>query len=213
MFSFPSRHSGFTLLELIVSIALLSLIIVVITTAFLRFFEVNKRLTAERTLQQETQYVMERIAYLAKLGTLDYTGYKNGLHGAIPTTTKGVIDQLALTQHTAFPGISSLVVFTSPDPDSAKPELQCTSCVRIQEQLGTGTTPTTLHSSNIWFRDVHFRITPPIDPNDTSTTSPQRVLQPLLHIELTAENKQVRPPIITTLRTSVSLRNYSYGAQ
>ncbi len=70
-----AQRAGFTLLEMVVAVALFAIVILIVTNIFLIATKSHRRVMETQKLQSDARFAMETIAREVRMGTIDYDYY------------------------------------------------------------------------------------------------------------------------------------------
>lgn len=74
----PNRQSGFTLVEILVAVAIFMLAMLIATSVFMVATMHQRQTAAGQALQSDIRYALESVVRDVKYGTIDYDFYSNG---------------------------------------------------------------------------------------------------------------------------------------
>lgn len=103
------KRSGFTLIEVLVAMSIFGLIVALASMSFTNIFRQNARLNAQRHLQEDSNYLMEKIVKEVRNGSVDFASHhiaNNFVGGGAlncPTDTVCYQSYLALHNDTDSP--------------------------------------------------------------------------------------------------------------
>jgi prepilin-type N-terminal cleavage/methylation domain-containing protein len=187
-------HSGMTLIEIIVTIAILVIALTIIGSLLVSIIKAQTRTNASRTVQQEARNVMETIAREAKLvdGSDQYSALIINNVGEDRDTQRNSGNQLHLTK-----GNNDEKVFQLKN-----------NAVRVD---GNNITSDQVNVTELTFKTSNESY---YDPSDYDPANPTDYswlpdIQPFVSIILTLQSKRV-PEVEVTLKTTVSSRDYKY---
>lgn len=189
------NKKGFTLVEMMVVLAIFSIATVVIVDIFMTASRAQRRTLAIQKIQTDAQYSLEAMAREIRMDSIDYawSGYVGGIN--IPD------EELALRD-----ADDNSIIFKK---DSANCPTGTTNCLAVS--LNGGTTWASITSKGINVEDLKFYIDPPVDPfkvNAGYTYDSDH--QPRVTIVLVTKGVGGRPDEQKTvyLQTTVSNRIY-----
>lgn len=142
------NKKGFTLVEMMVVLAIFSVATVVVVDIFMMASKAQRRTLAVEKIQADARYSMEAVAREIKMDSIDYdwSGYAGGI--AVPE------DELALRD-----ADDNLIIFKKSLDDCP---LGTTSCLVVS--LDGGLTWASITSKGVNVEDLKFYIDPLVDP-------------------------------------------------
>lgn len=185
---------GFTLVEMLIVLAIFSVVTVVIVDIFMMASKAQRRTLAVQKIQSDAQYSLEAMAREIRMDMIDYD-YYGGTITAAPSPILALRDQ-----------DDNQIIFKK-DSDNCPPA--GTSCLIVS--IDGGTTWESITSQGINVLDLKFYISPDVDPFVMNTGYTYDAnMQPRVTIVLTTKGFLGRPEEQQTvsLQTTVSNRIY-----
>ncbi len=188
------NQQGFTLMEIVVGLALFGVALIALTDIYLLSQTTQNKLVGETRIQADARFVMEVLAREIRMSLIDYTAID-------PTDFSPALDYLPLVD----PAGNRLVFMTTSSPAICEPGT--TSCLAVK-QNDSAWASVTPRGVNVLRSD--FYIYPDADPyaivNDRFTASST----PRVTIILVSENitNKQSEKNIQNLQTTVSSRVY-----
>ena len=186
---------GFTLIEMIVVLAIFSVATVVIVDIFMMASRSQRRTLTVQKIQSEARFSMEAIAREARMDMIDYAFY-GGTINEIPTSILALRDQ-----------DDNQIIFKKSSEDCPSGTDQC-----LVVSIDGGANWASITSKGVRVVSLNFYIAPTVDPFllnvDDGTYASDN--QPRVTIVLSVEGVGVRSEEQTTvnLQTTVSNRIY-----
>lgn len=186
---------GFTLIEMIVVLAIFSVATVVIVDIFMMASRAQRRTLTVQKIQSDARFSMEAIAREARMDMIDYAYYGETI-SEIPTTVLALRDQ-----------DDNQIILKKSDEDCPSGTDQC-----LVVSIDGGTNWASITSRGVRVVSLNFYIAPLVDPFKLNAENGTYASdnQPRVTVVLSVEGVGVRPEEQTTvnLQTTVSNRIY-----
>lgn len=187
------NNNGFTLIEMIVAVAIFSTVSVMISQLFIMSNRAQRKAGAIQKVQSDSRVMMTQITDRIRSGIIDYDAYAVSISN--PTKTLMLIDengQEVIIQKSALDFASTVC----PSPES-------TPCLEISEDAGA--TFYSMTSKNFKVNSVQFYVAPPVTPESGGPD-----LQPRVTFVIGIQSSSSDPSRQATayVQTTVSSRVY-----
>ena len=191
--------NGFTLMEMLVSLALFSVVVTISTDLFFTFQRVSRKTESFEHLVSDARLIIEQIAREVREGTIHYSAYPT-LPLNTPQTTLKILDSSAVPVEFAF---------NASCPDNS--EFPCLTIAR-------GGSPERLSGVDTRVINAQFFISPTLDPFNFSADTGNYLAdsQPRVTVALSLDNGKdagdpnyIRYDVQTTISSRV-YRRYPY---
>lgn len=207
---YKQSNAGFTLMEIIVVIAVFSITVVVAVDLFIEYTKLQKRASAEQTLGSDARFITESVSRQFRLGTIDYGFY------ADPDDDPFTDDDIVIgSTPVKDPSGNSILAIVDQGGDRLRYRFQETAGVgRVelssdQGQNWTAVTPTSIDVERIDFylapTTDPFTLLDPVPPSGSKYSSNE---QPRLTIVLQTKSLSEKPPVVANFQTTVASRLY-----
>lgn len=222
------RQAGYTLLELIVAMAIFMVVLITATASFVSVTTSSNKAAAQRTVQQDVRYNLEDIARQTRASAIDYAFYKSpdvstdarcSLDGhnmlallyneADPATNAPITRRLIFYWDTSSPQQPKIVKYVENDSTVIP------SCSNVLS--GTNGTVTNLTADpKVRVSNAKFFVSPTADPYDASAAADVKNTHPRVTVLITAETGQQNSGSVVTqskvnsmtVQTTISMRAY-----
>lgn len=144
-----TNKSGFTLIELLVSTSLFAILVLLAAGTFIYILKSQRNLAAQGTVQQDGQFVVEKMVKVIRRGIVDYDYYSDNsidLSNAVNVLALQVPEILYRAENNI-----------------------------LQQSINGGTDWFDLTSSSVDINRLDFFIVPVVDPNDSGDFLQPRV--------------------------------------
>ncbi len=197
---------GFTFMEMIVVVALFSILITATSDIFMRAQRTQRKTTAQQRLQDDARYLMQKIASEFQAGSLDYGVYAHGQDCDVGQSSAiKSVDGNALLVFRRFDG-THLYIQQSND---ACVDAQSTPCLALSDD---GVSWSAASSKGVKIESLQFFISPDKDPFTycEATNAYLRDVQPRVTVVVTASATTVgvKDPAHLSIQTTISSREY-----
>lgn len=190
-------HRGISLMELVVVVAVFSLVMVIAMDLYFAAHKSERKIVAIQKVQSDARYSMEAIAREVRVEKIDYSYYSDG-----QLTAQPFVDVLALRDEDNKPVIFKKMVDTIAGCTATLP------CLGVK--IGDDGDWQRMTPKNIAVDKLDFYISPTADPFDASATIKE---QPRVTIVFgshnIAPNSSPEDQKNLILQTTASSRNYS----
>jgi prepilin-type N-terminal cleavage/methylation domain-containing protein len=194
-FRFLNHQAGFTLVEMLVVLALFSITTTVIVDIFMTATRAQRKTLAAQKIQSDARFSMEAMAREARMDMIDYA-YYGGTISEIPTTVLALRDQ-----------DDNQIIFKKSNENCPTGIDQC-----LVVSIDGGNSWASITSGGIKVTSLNFYIAPTVDPFllDTESGTYASDISPRVTITLTVEGVGTRPEEqkVISLQTTVSSRIY-----
>lgn len=197
---------GFTFMEMIIVVALFSVLTMATSDIFMRTVTTQRKTAALQRLQDDVRYLTQKVTAELQAGSLEYSAYENARECNAGTASSiKPVQGNAILAIRRFDG-THLYITKS---DSVCVNEQSTPCLAISED---GTTWTSASSRNVTIDSLLFYISPDKDPfiYCDSSSAYLRNSQPRVTINVTASASVTagKEPVHLSLQTTIASREY-----
>lgn len=192
-----TQQRGFTLVEMMVSVAIFATASVIITDLFLSFNRTQRRTESSQAIQGDARVMLATLTDKIRSGVIDYAAYSGPVTS--PDTELRVIGN---------DGLSYVVRRSDTDfANTTCPTAQSTPCLEISNDGGT--TFSAMTSARLKVIGVQFYVDPPESPLEESSPGVYAYdIQPrvTMVIGLQGTSSQAAEQGTTFLQTTISTR-------
>lgn len=203
--------AGFTLMEIIIVVAIFSITVVVAIDLFLTYTKLQKRASVEQTLGSDARFITESVARQFRLGTIDYNYYADP--DGDPFTSDAIAIGATPVKDTSGNSILAIV-----DQGGGKLRYRfqqdANGVGRIELCSDTCASWATITPNTIDVDRVDFYLAPSRNPFQLIDPIPQvgskyySNEQPRLTIVLQTTSLDEKPPVVTNFQTTIVSRLY-----
>lgn len=200
-------QSGFTLMEIIIVVAVFSITVVLAVDLFLAYTKLQKRAATEQSIGADARFVTESIVRQMRLGTIDYDYYADPDNDPFTADDISLLDAdmpLAILALIDQGGGGLLYRLTVDGNSSGRIEL---STNRGEDWLAI--TPSSIDVERMDFyvspSKNPFQLKDPIPETGSKYESDQ---QPRVTIVIETKSVNEQPPVTTRLQTTATSRLY-----
>lgn len=187
------HKKGFTLIEMLVVLAVFSIVTIIIVDIFMMASRAQRRTLAIQKIQSDARYSMEAMAREIKMDMIDYDFY-GGIISEIPTSVLALRD-----------ADDNSIIFKKNTENCPTPATNC-----LVVSLDGGATWESITAKGISVEDLKFYIYPQKDPFKLVGSTYEAHNQPLVTIVLVTKgvSGRVEEQQTVYLQTTVSNRIY-----
>jgi prepilin-type N-terminal cleavage/methylation domain-containing protein len=192
-----NNELGFTLMEIVVGLAVFSIALISLTDIFLLSQRTQNKLVGETRIQADARFVMEVLAREIRMNTINYEAVDSG----------DLADPLILPYLPLKDLEGNTLMFIATSSDSGICEAGATNCLAVKRNNSAWASITPRGVNVI---SAKFYIYPATDPFSTADNNFGPASQPRVTIVMTSENINTRAGENNTqyLQTTVSSRVY-----
>ena len=188
-----NSKAGFTLMEMLVALALFSVVVTIGSDLYLTFQKTTRRTEAIQEVLTDSRFIVERMVREIREGTIDYPAYENGISGT---------ESALYLRNSA--GERILFAHYDCDRDGAR------ECIALRINGGQSEA---LTSRRVRVQNVAFLITPAEDPFEFEAGSGQYAsdIQPRVTLVVSIDNNlpsDNREYVQYAIQTTASSRVY-----
>lgn len=185
------NKKGFTYIELIIVIAIFSIITVIVGTTFILFTRAQTKTSVREKLVADGRYIMEAMIRAVRTGEVNYDAYTSPIINPV--------DYLNLLDTNNQPINFQLIKGDCP--------IGITDCLFMENYQGGGI----VSGADINIDDIQFYILPnknPFEVGNDGAYLDNHQPEVLILLTISAKAKQGADPIRLTLQTTVSSKRY-----
>ncbi len=192
--TFATKKPGFSLIEMLVVVAIFSVTVLVLAQTFASFNQLHRRISNSTVLNQDMRFVTESLTRAVRQYPLTFVG------GGIPSKQ----NEIQLNQ----PDGTLYRVKLSAEGDPACDDLPSISCLLLSKDGGATWTPITGKRVNVERFDVYAR--PPVSPFESVGGIYPNDVQPFVTFSIKLRYVASNSKDDTTLETQSTVSSRTY---
>lgn len=200
----PANQQGFTLMEILVVLAIFSTAVLILSDIFLITQRVQRKVAIIQRAHSDARFAIEAISREARMGIIDYKYYKDKYEGQIP---QGSVDELALVDIN-----ENKIKFYKSKPDNENCPEGVDSCLIFSLDTSSGERLASITPKEVELIDLQFFITPKKNPFhlDLESGEYDSNIQPSVTVSIVSEgtSSKVEERGRVHLQTTVATRTY-----
>lgn len=193
--NFTKEQGGFTLMEMVVVLAIFTMSSVIIANIFITLINTQRKIITQQKILSEARYAMDIMSRNIRMGTISYNDYSS-----IQTPYE---NELYLKDIDGNKNFFKLCDTTGDCVESCPADVEKCLIMSIDE----GANWESITSKNIEIQDLRFYIRPTNDPFDDGSPNIQPRVSILLNIKNSSALSHYRSEIV--LQSNMSTRIYN----